>query len=627
MPSTRTSGRAGRSLTALLALLALLAPLGSGLAVPAGAGEEPTDDTSQGRMVLVLDASGSMREPHGDGRSRFRAAVGALREVVSALPGDLEVGLRVYGSRIDDGPGSCQDSELTVPVGPVDKPALRQALGEARPLGNTPIAYSLREAAKDLGDEGSRTIVLVSDGEESCGGDPCQVARDLTQQGLDLHVDVVGFQVDAAARNQLTCVAQAGRGTFYDAPDADALVSQLSRLSSRAARAYTPRGVPIEGADDVTGAPTLEPEVYLDTIGDGGDVETYLVDPEPGATVHLSATDRPTLVGLSDSEQLELVVSSRDGNVCEQERGSGMGAFDRLAPITAAVTVTGEELADCGPGPYAVAVNRFEGDEVMPLEVTYVAEPEVRDVDVLPPAVDSGSYAVRGELGPPDGEAFGAPSFTGAPILEPGTYADSVLVSESLYYGVELDWGQQLTCEVEFRRSPAVNRALENRNPTAEVSVHGPLHDEFFDGSQVEHDNALFNASRPVRVWASAPPVRYRNRSGDPGVWSAGIPGTYYCGAFLNASSEYASAGEVPIRVGITVTGTAGEGAPEYAEDETPSPSPSASDDGQDDGQDAASGAADAEDGGGLPLWGWLLGALVALVVVLGLLTRRTVRR
>ena len=78
-------------------------------------------------MVLVLDASGSMQEPHGDGRSRFRAAVGALREVVSALPGDLEVGLRVYGSRIDDGPGSCQDSELTVPVGPVDKPALREA--------------------------------------------------------------------------------------------------------------------------------------------------------------------------------------------------------------------------------------------------------------------------------------------------------------------------------------------------------------------------------------------------------------------------------------------------------------------------------------------------------------------
>ena len=624
MPSTRTCPRPGRPLTVLLTLLALLVPLAPGLAVPAGAGEEPADESPQGRMVLVLDASGSMQEPHGDGRSRFRAAVTALREVVSALPGDLEVGLRVYGSRIDDGPGSCQDSELTVPVGPADKPALRQALGDARPLGNTPIAFSLREAAKDLGDEGSRTIVLVSDGEESCGGDPCQVARDLTQQGLDLHVDVVGFQVDAAARNQLTCVAQAGRGTFYDAPDADALVSQLSRLSSRAARAYTPRGVPIEGADDVAEAPTLEPQAYLDTIGDGSDTETYLVDPAPGSTVHVSATDRPTLLDLSDSEQLELLVTTRDGDVCDQQQGTGMGAFDRLAPITAAVTVSGEDLEECGRGPYAVVVNRFEGDQVMPLEVTYVEEPAVRNAEALPPAVESGDYANRGSLGRPTGEAFGAPSFTGAPILEPGTWTDSVLVSETLYYGVELDWGQQLTCEVEFRRSPAVNRALGNRNPTAKVSVHGPLHDEFFDSTQIEHNSDLFNASRPLRVWTSSPPVRYQNRSGDPEVWSASLPGTYYCAAFLNGSSDYASAGEVPIRVGITVTGTAGEGAPDYVEQATPTPSPSASTGG--DPGDRTEAAAGTDEGGGLPLWGWLLAALVVLVLVLGLLTRRTAR-
>jgi len=610
--------------TALLALLALLV---AGLAAPAVADEEPEDETPQGRMVLVLDASGSMQEPHGDGRSRFRAAVGALREVVSALPGELEAGLRVYGSRIDDGPGSCQDSELVVPVGPVDKPALREALGGARPLGNTPIAHSLREAAKDLGDEGSRTIVLVSDGEESCGGDPCQVARDLTERGLDLHVDVVGFQVDAAARNQLTCVAQAGRGTFYDAPDADALVSQLSRLSSRAARAYTPRGVPIEGGDDVQDAPTLEPQAYLDTIGDGGDTETYLVDPAPGSTVHVSATDRPTLLDLSDSEQLELLVTTRDGDVCDQQRGTGMGAFDRLAPITAAVTVPGEDLEQCGPGPYAVVVNRFEGDEVMPLEVTYVEEPEARATEALPPAVESGSYASRGRFGRQVGDAFGAPSFTGAPVLEPGTYTDSVLVSETLYYGVELDWGQQLTCEVEFRRSPAVNRALDNRNPTAKVSVHGPLHDEFFDSSQIEHNSELFNASRPVRVWSSAPPVRYQNRSGDPEVWSASLPGTYYCAAFLNASSEYASAGEVPIRVGLTVSGTAGEGAPDYVEEETPTPSPSEATGGDAEGDDDADDAAAAPDEGGIPLWGWMLAALLVLVLVLGLLTRRAARR
>jgi Ca-activated chloride channel family protein len=562
-------------------------------------------------MVMVLDASGSMREPHGDGRTRFQAGVAALRDVVATLPEDMEVGLRIYGSRIEDGPGSCEDSELAVPVGPVEEPALRRALGAARPLGNTPIAYSLREAAKDLGEEGSRTIVLVSDGEESCGGDPCRVARELTGQGLDLHVDVVGFQVDDAARNQLTCVAQAGRGTFYDAPDAAALVGQLTRLSSRAARAYVPRGVPIEGADDATTAPTLEPEVYLDTIGDGGETETYLLDPAPGSTVHVSATDRPTLLDLSDSEQLELLVTTGEGAVCGQERGTGQGAFDRLAPITAAVTVSGEELAECGPPPYAVVVNRFEGDEVMPLEVTYVEEPEVRDVAALPPGV-SEDYASRGRPARSAGDAYGAPSFTAAPILEPGTYTDSLLVGETLFYGVELDWGEQLACEVEFGRSAPVNEALENRNPTAKVAVHGPMHDEFFDSSQIEHDNALFNASRPVRVWSAAPPVRYRNREADPQVWSASLPGTYYCAAFLNGSTEYAAAGEVPIRVGLTVTGTAGEGAPDYVETETPTPSSTATatpapDQGST--EPAASSATDA----GVPGLSWLaLGLVVA---------------
>ncbi len=240
------------TLHASLVVVLLGATLSALLTSPAGAEESD----GAGQMVLVLDASGSMKEPHGDGRTRFQAAVSAMRQVVGSLPDDVEVGLRIYGSRIPDGPGSCKDSELVVPVGPTDTQALRSALGKARPLGNTPIAYSLEQAATDLPDSGSRTIVLVSDGEESCGGDPCKVARDLSQQGLDLHVDVVGFQVDAAARNQLTCVAQAGRGTFYDAPDADALVSQLSRLSARAARAYAPQGIPVEGADVADGAPS-----------------------------------------------------------------------------------------------------------------------------------------------------------------------------------------------------------------------------------------------------------------------------------------------------------------------------------------------------------------------------------
>jgi Ca-activated chloride channel family protein len=607
--------------TALVALL-LGTALAALLAPPAPAGAEESDGT--GQMVLVLDASGSMKEPHGDGRTRFQAAVSAMRQVVGALPGDVEVGLRIYGSRIADGPGSCKDSELVVPVGPPDKGALRTALGKARPLGNTPIAYSLEQAATDLPDSGSRTIVLVSDGEESCGGDPCKVARDLSQQGLDLHVDVVGFQVDAAARNQLTCVAQAGRGTFYDAPDANALVAQLSRLSARAARAYAPQGIPVEGADAPGGAPELEPGQYLDTIGDGGDTETYLVDPAEGSTVHVSATDRPTAASLSDSELVEVLVTTTDGTTCEQEQASGMGAFDGLTPITAAVTVDGAALAECGPGPYAVAVHRTEGSGVKPLEVSYVEEPAVENVTSLPAAAESGEYDVKGDA--PGGEpapVFGSPSFTSAPLLEPGVYTDSVLVGETLLYGVEVDWGQQLVCDVQFGRSRSVNQALGYRNPTAIAQTYGPMRDSFFDSSQIEKDRALFNASRPVQVHSVTPPVRYQNRTGELGVTPASMPGTYYCAAFLNGDSDYAAAGEVPLTLRMSVVGTAGEGEPAYAEDTT-SPSASPAPAGE---QDGTTQAASSSESGGIPLWGWLLGLLVVLGLALAVLSRRSPRR
>ncbi len=611
--------RRGRGLLAALLLGTLLTAVGTPLAA-ATDGTEGTD----GRMELVLDASGSMKQPHGDGRTRFRAAVDALREVVGALPGGMQVGLRIYGSKIDDGPGSCQDSELVVPVGPLDKGAVRTALGKAGPLGNTPIAYSLRQAAKDLPSEGPRTIVLVSDGEESCGGDPCEVARDLSQQGLDLHVDVVGFQVDDKARNQLTCIAQAGRGTFYDAPDADALVSQLSRLSARAARAYAPQGTPVEGADDADGAPLLEPGQYLDTIGDGGDTETYLVDPTEGSSLHVSATDRPTSASLTDREQVEILVAATDGEVCDQEQASSLGAFDRLTPVTAAVTVDGERLADCGAAPYAVSVHRTDGSGVKPLEVTVLEEPAAQNADALPAAATSGEYDVRGD--PAGGEpapVFGSPSFTSAPVLEPGTYRDSILVGETLFYGAELDWGQQLVCDVQFGRSAPVNQALGSRNPTAIVQSYGPLRDAFFDPSQIETDRQLFNASRPVTVHFATPPVRYQNREGELGVQPAALPGTYYCAAFLNGDSDYASAGEVPVRISVSVVGTAGEGAPTYVESESSaSPSPSASPSGDGSGADRASQPA--ESGGGFPLWGWLLGLLVVLGLVLAWLLRRS---
>ncbi|QNN54152.1 VWA domain-containing protein [Nocardioides mesophilus] len=594
----------------------------SGVTAAAGSGGD-------GQMVLVLDASGSMKEPAGDGRTRFAAAVTALKEVVRALPADLDVGLRVYGSKISDGPGSCKDSELVVPVGPKDAGALNKALDRAKPLGNTPIAFSLQEAAEDLPAEGSRSIVLVSDGEESCGGDPCRVARDLSQQGLDLHVDVVGFQVDQAARNQLTCIAQAGRGTFYDAPDATSLVNQLSRLSQRAARAYEPAGIPVEGTDTADGAPLLEPGEYLDTLGDGTGTETYRVEPAEGSTVHLGATVRPTSKGNADLEQLTVAVAAADGTECADESESSQGAFDELSPLSTVLSISGDDLAGCGAAPYAVAVSREANGSVTPLELTYVLEPEVQDPDALPAAVEDGSYDVRNRTQGKAVPAFGAPAFAAAPQLEPGVYADSILEGEALYYGVALDWGQQLVCDITYRTTPATDAAINASSINGKIRMHGPLGDKFYDAAFNETDSDTYDGSTPITVHYATPPVRYHNRDGSLGVIPAALPGTYYCGAFLSGAGDYPELSEVPITVTLDVVGKAGEGAPTYTDGtSSPSASPSSAASQGPTGSDGDPAAAPADDGsGGFPLWGWLLVVLVVLGAALALLSRRSPRR
>jgi len=105
------------------------------------------------------------------------------------------------------------------PVAPLDPTALTNQIHNITASGYTPIGNALKAAADALPHEGPRSIVLVSDGEDTCAPPtPCDVARDLHQQGIDLTVHTVGFKVDATARDQLTCIAQETGGTYSDEP-------------------------------------------------------------------------------------------------------------------------------------------------------------------------------------------------------------------------------------------------------------------------------------------------------------------------------------------------------------------------------------------------------------------------
>jgi Mg-chelatase subunit ChlD len=135
----------------------------------------------------VLDASGSMNARLPDGVTRIEAAKAAVADLVGKLPGGTRLALRAYGHQSPTQAKNCQDSALLVGFDSVasNKSAVVAAARGIRAQGYTPITYALKLAAADLASEdaASRVVVVVSDGKETCDGDPVIAASRWRREG------------------------------------------------------------------------------------------------------------------------------------------------------------------------------------------------------------------------------------------------------------------------------------------------------------------------------------------------------------------------------------------------------------------------------------------------------------
>ncbi|HZK52375.1 MAG TPA: VWA domain-containing protein [Actinomycetota bacterium] len=264
------------------------------LLVPATAARTAAqeDDEADPALLLIMDSSGSMNASDGGGGTKIQAAKKALNGVVNALPADSLVGLRVYGHRIPntDQRRGCKDTELISPVGPLDRSGMRQQIRSFDAKGFTPIGLSLQKGARDLPSEGERTIVLVSDGIDTCAPPPpCEVAKRLSQQGVELRIDTVGFQVDPRARRELQCIARVAKGSYVDAGSSAELSDRLAQLSLRALRKFEASGTAVTGGSSTAGAPALESGQFTDTISPGEELY-YGVELGEGQAVGAAAS-------------------------------------------------------------------------------------------------------------------------------------------------------------------------------------------------------------------------------------------------------------------------------------------------------------------------------------------------
>jgi Mg-chelatase subunit ChlD len=188
--------------------------------------------TTAGRtLALVMDASGSMNAKLPSGETRIEVARRAVKSVAGLAPAGAQLSLRLYGAQSPAVAKNCEDTHLAVPSGPADAATIAASVDGAKAQGYTPIAHSLEQAQGDFpAGAKERVIVLVSDGKETCKGDPLLAARGLAAKGITIHT--VGFVVDTAARMQLQNIAGATGGTYFDAPVGPELPDRLKAAFS-----------------------------------------------------------------------------------------------------------------------------------------------------------------------------------------------------------------------------------------------------------------------------------------------------------------------------------------------------------------------------------------------------------
>ncbi|AKD01840.1 VWA domain-containing protein [Pontibacter korlensis] len=183
------------------------------------------------RILFLLDASGSMLAKWEDS-DRMMVAKNLLSHLVDSLDRyeNVEVALRAYGHQFGRERNDCKDTKLEVPFGEDNADAIKKKLEAIVPRGNTPITYSLQQAAGDFPEDRSRNVlILITDGLESCGGDPCATSEALQKKRIFLRPFVIGIGIEPQHEKQLNCIGQ-----YFNAADIKTFETVLSEIVTQA---------------------------------------------------------------------------------------------------------------------------------------------------------------------------------------------------------------------------------------------------------------------------------------------------------------------------------------------------------------------------------------------------------
>lgn len=264
------------------------------LAIPSGAAAQ---EAPAGRAMLVLDGSGSMWGQIG-GRPKIEIAREAVDRMLADWPDGREIGLMAYGHRRES---DCGDIEMLAAPGPLDRAALTDAMAGIEPLGKTPIGASVEAAAEAMADaDMPASVIVVTDGLETCGADLCALGERLAESGAALTAHVIGFDVEDS-EGQLACLAEASGGQYISAANAESLTDALQVASAAEPQPEPESSEPLH-VDEFERAElgetwTVQNPAPANFVLDGGALVAMTV--QPG---HMGEPDQPNVFRWTDAE-------------------------------------------------------------------------------------------------------------------------------------------------------------------------------------------------------------------------------------------------------------------------------------------------------------------------------------
>ena len=221
-------------------------------------------------LVLIVDYSGSMNAKMKDGDTKVASAKKCVTDLIDKLPNDLNIALVVYGT---SKPRGCEDIDVVQPLGPMDKAALKTKIAGFNASGMTPIAASLTKAGEEIKKaKGGSAIVLVTDGAESCHGDPAGVAAKLAAEfGVKFGINVIGFGIEPKEKAELASIAEKGHGKLLTVENASELAGALQKVvaekvapapKQRESKSYEAGGAAVKPGVFFGDAPVAAPGDY-----------------------------------------------------------------------------------------------------------------------------------------------------------------------------------------------------------------------------------------------------------------------------------------------------------------------------------------------------------------------------